>query len=74
MVAAYREEMQNEGYRIYVTDMLMYSARLIAGIGGAKPDLPRYYDILHPAPVERRTPDEVVQSIKTKLSKAGGKK
>lgn len=47
-------------YRVYVTDGLRMIARNTAGIipMGTYPEK-RYHEILHPAPEETRTPEEV---------------
>lgn len=54
-VAAINAEQQEECYRVYVTDML---ANIYNGLGGSCKT--RYYNILHPAPVDTRSAEEIV--------------
>ena len=69
VIAAYQTEVEAENYRIYTSDILRYAAQAIGTFCGQSPELPRYYDILHPQPEERRSTEDIVQSIREKLGK-----
>ena len=56
-IAAIKAEMKDESYRCYVTDCFMNIVNMLAGKQALKK---RYYDILHPAPVDERSAEEIV--------------
>nr|DAI29740.1 MAG TPA: hypothetical protein [Caudoviricetes sp.] len=53
--------------KAYITDSLKIIAENIANIGGGKTMSARYTDIINPKPVDDRTADEIISSIKNKL-------
>ena len=56
-VAAINAERKEEAYRIYVTDCYMTIINQLAGKQALKS---RFYDFLHPVPVDNRSPEEIV--------------
>lgn len=60
------EKDRESTYRIYTSEML----RTLAKTWGC--DAKSYVDILHPPPEETRTSDEVISSMKERLTKLGG--
>lgn len=58
-----RQAQEERSYRAYVTDCLWGLAR-----GKAPED--RLADLLRPAPVETRTPEEVIAHVRKKLEEA----
>lgn len=62
IMGAATRRMSEENYRVYMTDCLY---GLCAGWGN-KPQK-RYYDILHPAPVDNRTGEEIAVEHLEKL-------
>ena len=55
-------------FRVYITDTAL---SFIAAMGGERPA--RYYDMIHPAPEETRTADEIIENMRKKLRDAGEK-
>lgn len=54
VMGAVMQRISEENYRVYITDCLY---GISAGLGN-KP-VRRYFDILHPAPVDNRTGEEI---------------
>lgn len=57
-VAAISRRNRREAYEVYVADCLRLSA-----MGMVAKSITRLYDILHPAPVDNRSADEIVADI-----------
>lgn len=57
-VAALEIEAKDNAYKYYITDMLSAMAKSI-GVRVRK----RFYDIIHPAPVDRRSAEEIIADI-----------
>ena len=66
---------RDEVYRVYVTDMLMCIAENTAKFanGGGRYIKKRYFDIVQPQKEETRTPDEIINGIKSKLKGGNAK-
>lgn len=60
-------EKREETYRFYLTDALKMIAENTARLGGGTMPTMRYYEVAHPAPVEKRTADEVISDIRKRL-------
>lgn len=58
MVSRFKREQNETIYRIYISDILK-------GLSGAKE---RYYDLINPK-IETRTPEEIIDHIKTGLNR-----
>lgn len=72
-VAKCAQQQKNELYRVYVTDTLKNIAENTANVSAAngvsgKYSTKRYYDVLHPAPEDNRSAEEIITSIKDKLN------
>lgn len=59
-IAAINNKHKEEAFRYYATDCLWLIAN--AWYQG-KPMKQRYYDLLHPKPVDNRTPQEIADDI-----------
>lgn len=57
-VAAIGQKDRREAFEVYVADCLRLSA-----MGMVAHNVTRFYDILHPAPVDNREPKEIVADI-----------
>ena len=72
--AVLKQRMQEEVYRIYVTDALRIlsenTARMLQ-FGGTYLKA-RYAEIIDPKPADPRTGEEIVDGIKSKLRQIGG--
>ena len=60
-VAAISRKNRREAFEVYVADCLRLSA-----MGMVAKGVTRFYDILHPAPVDDRDPKEIVAEITAK--------
>lgn len=58
-----KESSEDTAYRVYVTDCLKLIAENTANISRGQYMKSRYYDIIHPAKVDTRTGDEIVEDI-----------
>ena len=67
VMARYGEHQRELTYRIYVSDALMITANNTARFGGGRQIDRRYIDIIHPAPADNRTEEEIVAHICGKL-------
>ena len=65
--AKFAERQEADAYRIYVSDTLKIMNHNMANMFGGIDINVRYYDFLHPAPVEKRTPEQIVEEIRSKL-------
>lgn len=70
--AIIHQQMQEAAYRVYVTDALKLIAENTAKFSGGGYLKTRYYDVINPRPEETRTPEEIISSIKAKLTRIGG--
>lgn len=61
-VTVYSARQRQEAYQVYTTDCLSAIAKGL----GAKVDK-RYYDIIHPKPVDNRSAEEIVDDIVKKM-------
>lgn len=66
-IASFKREQEELAYKIYVTDTLKLIAENTAKFGQGSYIKARYYDIIHPKPVDNRTEKEIVNHIKNKL-------
>ena len=71
-IARCAQHQKNELYRVYVTDTLKNIAENTAAVcaqngANGKYITKRYYELLHPAPEDNRSADEIITSIKNKL-------
>ena len=57
------QQAKDTAYRVYVTDCLKLIAENTANISRGQYMKSRYYDIIHPAKVDIRTGDEIVEDI-----------
>lgn len=57
-------------FRVYITDTALSFITAMQQ-GGERPA--RYYDMIHPAPEETRTSDEIIDHMREKLRDAGEK-
>ena len=57
------QQAKDTAYRVYVTDCLKLIAENTANISRGQYMKARYYDIIHPAKVDTRTGDEIVEDI-----------
>lgn len=57
-------------FRVYLTDTALSFITAMQQ-GGERPA--RYYDMIHPAPEETRTADEIIDNVRKKLRDAGEK-
>lgn len=64
--------MRDDVYKTYVTDALRVLTENTAQMSGGKHLSIRYYDVIHPAPDETRTEDEIITSIFSKIVEEGG--
>lgn len=75
-VAFFRRNQKEKAYRIYVTDALKAIAENTAKQGGGLTMSVRYADMINlndkQQPEETRTAEEVITSIKDKISRMGG--
>ena len=62
-IALYKKRTEYEIYRVYVTDCLQMISENTANQVGGKFIQKRYYDILNPKPVEKRTAEEITKEI-----------
>ena len=58
-----KQQAKDTAYRVYVTDCLKLIAENTANISRGKYMKSRYHDIIHPAKVDDRTGDEIVEDI-----------
>ena len=58
-----KQQAKDTAYRVYVTDCLKLIAENTANISRGQYMKLRYYDIIHPANVDTRTGDEIVEDI-----------
>ena len=58
-----KQQAKDTAYRVYVTDCLKMIAENTANISRGQYMKARYYDIIHPANVDNRTGDEIVEDI-----------
>ena len=58
-----KQQAKDTAYRVYVTDCLKLIAENTANISRGQYMKLRYYDIIHPAKVDTRTGDEIVEDI-----------
>ena len=61
-----------KAYRIYVTDCLKFISENTARQAGGTSFNKRYAELIDKKPVETRTSEEVIDSIRSKLQKLGG--
>lgn len=71
-IARHNRETEREIYRVYVSNALQNISENIAAVsvkygGEGKYINMRYFDLLHPKPVDERGADEIIESIKAKL-------
>lgn len=57
------QQAKDTAYRVYVTDCLKLIAENTANISRVQYMESRYYDIIHPAKVDTRTGDEIVEDV-----------
>ena len=57
------QQAKDTAYRVYVTDCLKMISENTANISRGQYTKLRYYDIIHPAKVDTRTGDEIVEDI-----------
>ena len=57
------QQAKDTAYRVYVTDCLKLIAENTANISRGQYMESRYYDIIHPAKVDTRTGDEIVEDV-----------
>lgn len=57
-MAAISSRNRREAFEVYVADCLRLSA-----MGMVAKSITRFYDILHPAPVDNRSADEIIADI-----------
>ena len=58
-----KQQAKDTAYLVYVTDCLKLIAENTANISRGQYMKSRYYDIIHPANVDTRTGDEIVEDI-----------
>ena len=58
-----KQQAKDTAYRVYVTDCLKMISENTANISRGQYMKLRYYDIIHPAKVDTRTGDEIVEDI-----------
>lgn len=54
-------------YRIFISDTLFYINNSVANYVGGSAMKERYYDIIKPKKVETRTPEDIIEGLKSKL-------
>lgn len=67
-----RREDERTAYQVYVTDALQAIAENTAKYGGGSYIKIRWYDVIHPKPVETRTAEEIIAQVTSRL-KGGAK-
>ena len=68
VMARYGEHQRELAYRIYVSDALKIIADNTARFGGGNQINERYWNIIHPAPEDNRTEEEVISHIRGRLA------
>ena len=58
-----KQQAKDTAYRVYVTDCLKLIAENTANFSRGRYVKARYYEIIHPAKVDTRTGDEIVEDI-----------
>lgn len=58
-----KQQVKDTAYLVYVTDCLKMISENTANISFGQYMKERYYDIIHPAKVDTRTGDEIVEDI-----------
>ena len=58
-----KQQVKDTAYLVYVTDCLKMISENTANISRGQYMKARYYDIIHPAKVDTRTGDEIVEDI-----------
>ena len=58
-----KQQVKDTAYLVYITDCLKLIAENTANISRGQYMKARYYDIIHPAKVDTRTGDEIVEYI-----------
>ncbi len=66
------KERKNQVYRAYITDALKSISENTAKYADGSYMKERYIDIVRPKPMENRTSNEIIGSIKAKLARMGG--
>lgn len=66
-MARLEKQAKANAFRIYVTDALQVIAENTAKINGGKTLKKRYYDLLHPQPVDNRSGEEIALDVIKKL-------
>ena len=69
-ISFFHKEQEEKAYRVYVTDTLRLVAENTAKMGqGGSYIKARYIEVIEPPKEEKRSADEVINNIKTKLRK-----
>ena len=67
-----KKQIQEQSYRVYVTDALKVITENTAKLGGGSYLRTRYYDIENPPPEEKRTPKDIINHMKEKITEIRG--
>lgn len=63
-IAAINTRRMQENYEIYMTDA---AYAIVNGLYGGKAGITRYYDVIHPQPVDNRTGEEIAAEVIARL-------
>ena len=66
-IARYQSQQRDLAYRIYVTDCLRIQVECVTAMGGHPLSPDRFADMLDPKPIDNRTADDIIESIRKKL-------
>lgn len=66
-MARITEHYRDETYRVYITDALKTITENTAKYAGGEYMKTRYVDIVRPKPVDNRSAEEIIATIKAKL-------
>ena len=66
-IAFFQKERKIEEALYYISDALMYISQNTANAAGGKAMGMRLYEVLNPKPVESRTAQDIIDSIRSKL-------
>lgn len=72
-IAAYKKQIEDDHYKVYVTDALkVISENTAKFVGGSSMSI-RYFDIINPPKeeTEEKDPNEVIENIKNKITMIG---
>ena len=59
-IAALNRKRARENYEVYMTDVAYV---IIKSLQGNNVNIPRYYDLIHPQPVDNRTGKDIAEDI-----------